>query len=228
VEDIVLIGASGLAREVIAVLRDDSHQRVIGVVDDNAAELGETFGGVPVLGVVEDAAGLAGVRPLVCVGAGRARERIVVRLGDVGIPAAEYTTVLDPSVRNPARCAVGPGCILLANVTLTADLTVGSHVVMMPGVTVTHDNVIEDFVTIAAGVSLGGNVLVARAAYLGMNSSVRPGSTVGAYSTLGMGAALLSSLPDHETWVGVPARPIGGHGLPAAPQRVFDLRGGSS
>ena len=227
-EDIVLIGASGLAREVIAMLADSSHQRVVGVIDDNAAALGSGFGGVPVLGAIEDAAVLATARPLLCVGAGSAREHIAKRLAARGILLAEYATVLDPSVRNPGHCPIGPGSVLLANVTLTADLTVESHVVMMPGATITHDNVIEDFATIAAGVSLGGGVRVGRAAYLGMNSSVRPGSTVGAYSTLGMGAALLSDLPDHQTWVGVPARPIGGRDSLAAPQLALHREGGNS
>lgn len=227
-EDIVLIGASGLAREVIALLADSSSQRVVGVIDDNAAGLESGFGGVPMLGAIEDAAVLATARPLLCVGAGSARQRIAKRLAARGILLTEYSTVLDPSVRNPDRCPIGPGSILLANVTLTAYLTVGSHVVMMPGVTITHDNVIEDFATIAAGVSIGGGVRIGRAAYLGMNSSVRQGTTVGAYSTLGMGAVLLSDLPDHQTWVGVPARPIGARDSLAVPRLVPGRRGGIS
>ena len=75
----------------------------------------------------------------------------------------------------------------------------------MPGVTLTHDDVVEDFATLCAGVSLGGDVTVGEAAYLGMNSSVRERVTVGRGATLGMGAALVADLPDHETWVGVPA-----------------------
>lgn len=227
-EDIVLIGASGLAREVIAVLAESTRRRVVGVLDDNASALGASFGGVPVLGTIGDVEALAGARPLVCVGAGRSRESIVGRLSARGIPQTEYPTILDPSVRNPGGCQIGPGSILLANVTLTADLTVGCHVVIMPGVTVTHDDVIEDFVTIAAGVSLGGGVRVARAAYLGMNSSVLPGAIIGAYSTLGLGAALLTDLPDHETWVGVPAHPIRRHDPVPFPRLAFDRRGESS
>ncbi|WP_394768757.1 NeuD/PglB/VioB family sugar acetyltransferase [Lacisediminihabitans sp.] len=223
-EDIVLVGASGLAREVIALLAESTSQRVVGVIDDNASALGSGFGGVPVLGTIEDAI-VPGTRALLCVGAGSARERIAGRLASKDILQAEYATVLDPSVRNPGRCPIGPGSILLANVTLTADLTVGAHVVIMPGATITHDDVIEDFATLAAGVSLGGGVRIGRGAYLGMNSSVRPGSTVGAYSTLGMGAALLSDLPDHQTWVGVPARPIAGRDH-VGPQLVLNREGG--
>lgn len=211
--NIVLVGASGLAREVLASVRHDSRQRVIGLLDDNARVLGSTFSGVPVLGGIDDVGLVGDARLLICVGAGRSRERLVSRLAG---SARNYATVVDSSVRNPAGCAIGPGSIVLANVTITADAVVGSHVVIMPGVTITHDDVIEDFATIAAGVSLGGGVRVARAAYLGMNSSVRPGVTAGAYSTLGMGAALLFDLPDNETWVGVPARPLGSR-HPASP-----------
>jgi UDP-3-O-[3-hydroxymyristoyl] glucosamine N-acyltransferase len=111
-------------------------------------------------------------------------------------------------VQCPEGCRVGRGSILLRNVTLTASVTLGSHVVAMPAVTLTHDADVADFATFAAGVSLGGGVRIGRAAHLGMNSSVREQTSVGAYGTVGMGAAVLSNVPDGETWVGVPAHEI--------------------
>ncbi len=201
-EQILLIGASGLAREVIALLGDSRTQRVVAVLDDDANAQGATCGAIPIIGGLIEVNRYPHARVLVCVGSGRARERIVARLG---LAPERYATILDPSVRNPAGCPVGAGSIILANATITADAAVGRHVVLMPAVTVTHGDRLDDFATLAAGVSLGGNVSVGKGAYLGMNSSVKPGLVVGDYSTLGMGAVLLRSLPPGETWAGVPA-----------------------
>lgn len=207
-ESVVLVGASGLAREVLAVLGASGGTTILGIVDDNAEELGNEFNRVPILGAIEDLARFPDARPLLCVGAGAGRERIAERLAMLGIGNDRYATVIDPSVCNPGRALIGSGSIILGHVTLTADVRVGHHVVIMPNVTLTHDDLIEDFVTIAAGVSLGGGVQLRRAATLGMNASVREGVTVGRYSTLGMGAVLLRDLPDQHTWAGVPARPL--------------------
>lgn len=205
-EKTLLIGASGLAREVLAVIREGDTHVVFGVLDDEWADMADEFDGVPVLGPSERAIDYVDTKLLVCVGSGVARERIVAKLTGYGIGAASYTTVIDPSVRNPASSAIGHGSILLANVNLTASVTIGSHVVVMPNVTLTHDDVVDDFATIAAGAVFGGGVHIGRAAYIGMNASVRQHVVVGDASTLGMSAALLNTLPAGETWIGVPAR----------------------
>ena len=145
---------------------------------------------------------------LVCAGRGSDRRRIVQRLRALGVSEDRYATMIHPRAEIPASCGVGRGSILLAAVVLTADVRVGSHVVAMPNVTLTHDDVVEDYVTLCAGVSLGGAVRIGSGAYLGMNSSVREGLTVGQDATLGMGSALVRTLPDQETWAGVPARPV--------------------
>ncbi|GHH72630.1 NeuD/PglB/VioB family sugar acetyltransferase [Promicromonospora soli] len=200
---LLLIGASGLAREVLPLAAEAGYE-VLGVLDDRHADLPPTIGGVPVLGPVTEASAHLEADILLCVGPSRTRAAVQGRLG----PWARFATVVDPSVRNPAGCPVGVGSILLAGVSITADAELGAHVVAMPNVTVTHDCVVADFATLAAGVSLGGGVRVGRAAYLGMNAAVRPGVRIGDGAVVGMGAVVVADVPAGETWAGVPARAL--------------------
>ena len=167
---VLLVAASGLAREAVAAL-DARGDRPIGVLDDDPARHGTTIGdGVRVLGGLD----LVRVHPdaalLVCAGRGAARRAIVARLGALGVGPDRFATLVHPGVRVPAGCHVGVGSVLLEGVVMTADVRVGAHVVVMPHVTLTHDDVVSDYATLTAGVSLAGDVVVGPEAYLGMNA----------------------------------------------------------
>lgn len=200
----VLVGASGLAREVLAAGMTD----VAGIADDDASRHGSLLAGVRVLGAIDQVAADA-VRVLVCLGAGAARRRVVARLQAAGVSADRFATFVAPSVRVGTTSTVGAGSILLDGVVVTADAAIGRHVVVMPGCVLTHDDVLGDFVTLASGVALGGGVRVGEAAYVGMNASVRQNVRIGADATVGMGAVVLQDIPAIETWAGVPARKLG-------------------
>ena len=203
---VILVAASGLAREVAAVLSLDPGYVLRGVLDDDPRLAGSVVAGATVLGPVESAGDHRDARFVLCAGRGASREAIRRGLAGLGVGPEHYLTVIHPSVEVPGSCEIGLGSVLLAQVALTADVKVGEHVVAMPNVTLTHDVVVEDFATLTAGVSLAGGVRVGRGAYLGMNASVRQGGRIGAGAVLGMGAVLLSDLPPGETWIGVPAQ----------------------
>ncbi|MCT9867988.1 acetyltransferase [Paenarthrobacter aurescens] len=206
--ELLLIAASGLAREVLAMVRSSGPFDVIGILDDDEDKLGRVVDGAHVLGPIRDALKFPHALLLVCIGSGSGRESVVMRLRTLGLDEDRYATAVDPSVQVPEGCKIGRGSILLAHVSMTASVTIGNHVVAMPGVTFTHDDEISDFATFASGVSLGGNVHIGRAAYIGMNASVRERTSIGANATIGMGAAVLTDVPGDETWAGVPARVI--------------------
>lgn len=202
---LLLVAASGLAREV-AEVAERAGRRVLGCVDDDPALHGRVVGrALPVLGGLEAVADHPGAELVLCPGRGASRAALESRLAPF---APRYATVVDPGVVLPPSCHVGEGSVLLAQVVLTADVRVGRHVVCMPGVVLTHDDVVDDHATFAAGVHLGGGVAVGARAYLGMGSSVRQGVTVGADAVLGMGAVLLRDLPPGQAWAGVPAAPL--------------------
>lgn len=201
----LLVGASGLAREVLAA----GITEVVGIVDDDAALHGTQVAGVPVLGPVSDAARRT-ESVLVCVGSGVARRAVVRKLGDLGMDKSRYRSFVAGNAQVGQSSVVGAGSILLDGVVVTANAVLGGHVVVMPNTTITHDDVIGDFATLAAGVALGGGVRVGEAAYLGMNASVRQRLSIGAEATVGMGAVVVRDVPDGETWAGVPAQRVGG------------------
>ncbi len=204
----MLIAASGLAREVLAVERDLDRYDEIALIDDDPALWGIKVDGTCIVGGLAALADFGDHDLVVCAGKGSTRRAIVARLEESGVKQDRYATVVHPGASVARGCSVGSGSILLAGTVLTADVSVGDHVVAMPNVSLTHDDVIEDYVTLCAGVSLGGQVVVGSGAYLGMNSSVREHVTVGRNAILGMGSALLEAIPDGQIWAGMPARPL--------------------
>lgn len=205
--DLLLVAASGLAREALAVIRANGRDTVLGFLDDDESRWGNSLNDLPIIGGLDAAERFPGAQLLLCAGRGARRSSIALRLAALGFQDDDYATLIHESVEVPPTCSVGQGTILLAGVVLTTEVTVARHVVAMPHVTLTHDDEIASFVTLCAGVTLGGGVVVGERAYLGMSSSVREGVHIGADAVLGMGAVLTRNVPPAETWYGVPARP---------------------
>jgi sugar O-acyltransferase (sialic acid O-acetyltransferase NeuD family) len=204
--ELLLLAATGLAREVLLTVRASGQYDVLGILDDDPQLLDVLVDGAPVLGTLEDAAMFPKALFAVCLPAGRDREAVVERLTQSGVQGNRYGTVLDPDIRLPDDCRIGPGSILLRHATVGPQVTLGNHTVVMPSVTLACGLQSGDFATFSAGSSLGEDVRVGRGAHIGMNAGVADGLSVGDYSSVGMGAAVLQDVPEYETWVGVPAR----------------------
>lgn len=200
--ELLLVAASGLAREVLAALEAVGGDDVAGVLDDNPARHGERIGTTTVLGGVDLIGDHPDAQVVLCVGGSASRAALAGRLD---LPDERYATVVHPSVHIPTSCIVGAGSILLAGCVLTASVTVGRHVVAMPNVVLTHDDIVEDAATLCAGVVVGGGVRIGARAYIGMSAGIRENLTIGSDATIGMGAVVLHHVPDGQTWFGTPA-----------------------
>jgi sugar O-acyltransferase (sialic acid O-acetyltransferase NeuD family) len=206
---LLLVGAGGLAREVLAATRarpDD--WAVIGMLDDYPASHGVLVDGVPVLGGSDLVHEYSDVSVLACVASPHRPEGRAALVRRLGLPPRRWATVVHPSASVAEGVTLGEGTVLLAGTVITAPQVVGAHVVAMPQVLLTHDDAVSDFVTLAGRVALAGGVTVGAAAYLGAGALVREGVRIGAGAVIGMGAVVLCDVPAHEIWAGIPARRV--------------------
>jgi sugar O-acyltransferase (sialic acid O-acetyltransferase NeuD family) len=207
---LLLVGAGGLAREVLAAVHAvnsvSPRWSVLGFLDDNPARHGERLDGVPVLGPLDLVAEHPDAAVVLCTASTRdrgSRARIARRLD---LPPQRYATVVHPSAAVAAGTRLGAGCVFLAFVAVTAPQEIGPHVVAMPHTTITHDDRVAGCTTFASRVALAGGVTVGHSAYLGSGALIREGLTVGAGAIVGMGAVVLDDVPPDEVWAGCPAR----------------------
>lgn len=205
---LLLLGAAGLASEVLAAVRAAQEGRwtVLGALDDDPRRHGTELDGVAVFGGTELVHEHPDALAVLCMASPRRRSIRLDVVRRLDLPAHRWATVVHPGAALAAGTVLGEGCVLLAHAVVTAPVRIGAHLLAMPQVLITHDDVIGEGVTMAGRATLGGGATVHDGAYLGSGCLVREGVTIGAGALVGMGAVVLRDVPAGETWAGNPAR----------------------
>src|SRR5437763_16198460 len=122
---LVLVGASGLAREVASAVQASGSHRLVGVVDDDESRWGQPFAGVRVIGGLDVLGSIGPAELLLCPGKGASRRTLAGRIAHLGQRPRRYATIVHPRASVGSTCTVGAGSVLLAGVVLTSDVPVG-------------------------------------------------------------------------------------------------------
>ena len=208
--DLVIYGTGGFAREVHQIVLDQNADRVrwnlLGFLDGNADRHGTSVHDLPVLGDETWLASRPAVSVVVAIGATPAKLRVVSALDRSG--GARHATLVHPRAWIGNGVELGPGCMACADALVTTDVRIGRHVILNLACTIGHDATLGDYVTVAPGVNISGAVSVGEGCDLGTGSSIIQGVRIGHWCVIGAGAVVLHDLPPNVTAVGVPAQPI--------------------
>ena len=208
---LVIVGAGGLGREVLATVRacNEVNKRwnVVGFLDSNPQLAGREVAGLRVLG--DDDWGHknndSALRFFCAIGNSEGRAQVVEKLSAM---KCRFASVVYPGVRIPESVEIGAGTVIMAGTQFTADAKIGAHSIIYLNCSITHDVAVGDFCLIPSGCNLSGGVVLETGVQLGTGVSILPGCRIGEWAKIGAGSIVTNDIPARSTAVGTPCRVI--------------------
>lgn len=200
-ERVLLIGGGGGGGTLaIDAIHRTTHQRAVGILDNNVALHSKTMLGVPVLGPNSIAKKLYeedffDVAIVIVTANIEDRERIYIDLCRQGIP---LTNVIDPSVIIRTNVTLGVGNLIMANGFLGACVSIGNNNFLASHTCIEHHSVIGDHCTFGPRSTTSGAVIVGDKVKFGMGVLIEPYVTVGSGSLIPSGVVVTTPVPEHS------------------------------
>ncbi|HYC85490.1 MAG TPA: acetyltransferase [Chryseosolibacter sp.] len=204
---LLIYGAGGLGRELLAWLKMSAEWKVDGFVDDTL-EPGSRIHGLEILG------------NLSWLEARRIHTFVILALGDpaakarvrasIHNPLIDFPAVIHPSARllDPQSVSIGKGSVICAGCILTCDISLGEHVLLNLNTTVGHDVTVGDYSSIMVATNIAGGVQIEDAVLIGSGSNVKNNTRIGARSVVGMGSVVIRDVDVNCVVAGVPAKKL--------------------
>lgn len=203
---LVFVGGGRLA----GILYSTFHRRyeVLGYVDDFYPEAYlTTVYGVPSLGTSAALADLRadGVKAVNTITPWQARKKYAEQLDSLGF---ETISLVFPSAVIDEHARVGQACIIRHQAVISAQSELGRNCMVADNAYVGHDSVIGPYSYISPGVNINGSAVVGEGCFIGTGAVILPDRRIGVGCTIGAAACVTTDVPDGQTVVGVPARPL--------------------
>ncbi|PIE55281.1 MAG: transferase [Dethiosulfovibrio peptidovorans] len=195
-----VLGAGGHGKVVVATLQAMG-RKITAILDDDQTIWGTSLWGIPISGPLQSVEDKKTPEAIIAVGINSIRRDIAQRITNV-----RWIAAIHPSATVHPSVTIGVGSVIFAGAVIQPDTALGKHVIVNTGVTIDHDCRLGSFVHVAPGAHLAGTVSLEDGVLMGIGSSAIPGVSVGAWTTVGAGAAVVSDLPRETVAVGVPAK----------------------
>lgn len=207
---IVIWGASGHARVVADVVRQEGLFEIFGFLDDVHPERrGETYCDTIVLGGQEqlDYLRQQGVNHII-LGFGNCERRLSLTRT---LQQMEYQLgkAIHPQSVIADDVEIGDGTVVVAGAVVNVAAKIGQSVIINTHASVDHDCIISDGAHIGPGVHLGGGTRVGQGTWIGIGATVKDKIIIGSGAIIGAGAVVINDLPDGIVAYGVPAEIVG-------------------
>ena len=209
-QDIVIIGAGGVGKEVALLIEQINNKKLtynlIGFIDDNSSLHGTQINGYKVLGGIEHLKTMHSPIYAVCAIANyKVKKNIINSLTSSSV---HFANIIHPDVYISNTNSVGEGVIIYSGVIMTTNIKIGDHVIISPKCGIGHEALIENYVSLLWNVNVSGNVTIREGSLIGSGVTIIQNKIIGKASILGAGAVVIKDIPDNCTAVGMPAKVV--------------------
>lgn len=210
-QDMVIIGASGLGREILSLVQAINHKeptyKILGFYDDSFEKRSKVHN-FPILGKVDDINRVnSPIAVVIAIGSSYIRRKIADKLHNEHI---FYPTIIHPKayIQDPDTVKISHGVVLAAGAIITCDVRIGEFALININCTVGHDAVIGAYSSFMPTVNISGETSIGEGVYVGTGASIINQVCIGENTIIGAGATVVNNIPANCTAVGTPAKII--------------------
>ncbi|WP_158096078.1 acetyltransferase [Cloacibacillus sp. An23] len=209
-QKLLIYGASGLGREILDMIEEINsitpQYKIEGWIDDGVPS-GAVINNVTVLGNINYIATVDSCAVVLAIADPNIKEQLYNKI------KAENTQIVFPIIVHPSS-SVSPlseldeGVIITRFCWVTANTRIGKCVLLNTRCDVGHDSRIGNFSSLMPSVNISGNVTTGKKVYIGVQSALLQGLSIGDNAIIGMGSKVMTNVPPNCTVLGNPAKII--------------------
>ena len=212
IKDIVIIGASGLAKEV-AFLIDDINEKkkqwkILGFIDNNEKKDGVKLNDIPIIGTDD---WLISQGKSINIAFGLGDLGLVKKLSTefMGNNLLKFPNLIHPNVIGDwNNISFGVGNIICAGNIFTTSIHIGNFNYFNLSCTLGHDSIIGNYNVINPTVNISGGVEMEDEILLGTGSQILQYKNICSNCVVGAGSVVTKNLEEKGVYIGTPAKKI--------------------
>lgn len=205
-KSILIIGAGGLGKEVVDLIRDIGGYEIVGFLDDSKDKKDKIVNGIPVLDTVDRLERYGNVEDIaIAIANPSARRRIYEYSRTMRF---QYPNLIHPTVVSGSNVKMGKGNIVGAYSILSTDVVLHDFITINPQCGIGHESKVGSFTTLYWNVNIGGNAFILENCELGSKACVIQGLRISDNVVLGAGAVVVKNIDESGIYAGVPVRKI--------------------